>query len=695
MLTLKLGRTLAILFLLTFAICFTAESAFSQCGTYLKTNYRKLVPGFADYNLDDWNNDNKLDFWAFVYNPSTTTQDVYVYLNTGSFDWNWSSPIVMPTTIPAFSGNGQDAVHLIDIDGDGDKDIFFIQQRTFHTVYKNNGNGTFTPSPMQLFSDGQVMETIGFLDVNNDGRLDWLQLTNEPGLGNALAYRLANTDGTFGAINNIILNGDALSSDRVLGDFNGDGKTDIAIVTALQYRLLSNNGTGGFTIGNPVSLPLRKTHFISVGDFNNDGKSDILVQISPDSAPNETVRRNFVYYGQANGTFNTTEYPASNATDYAGLKTAEVNGDGKLDFIEFFNNVSSASPSYTVSINDGSGGFTKTEYKREIGQINDYIFADIDHDGKTDFFKKFNYGSSYVSNLFGDQIITIQNSQCQSFGETKKPNFNGNYSTDLISWNPNTGVWSPFDGFTLNSVPFANVSWGSGSLGDIPAAGDFDGDGRTDYAVYRNGTGTWYINQSANSSWYVLKFGLPGDIPIPSDYDGGGKTDIAVFRPSDGNWYFWYMETQQFSAVHFGAGGDKPVAQDYDGDGKTDVAVFRPSEGNWYYLRSSDQNYAVIHWGISIDKPVPGDYDGDGKADLAVFRNGDWYILRSSNGAFYFTHLGSNGDIPLPHYYSSESTRPAVFRPSLGVWYSSTFSQNANFAGSFNYTPIYIGLPNI
>ena len=57
---------------------------------------------------------------------------------------------------------------------------------------------------------------------------------------------------------------------------------------------------------------------------------------------------------------------------------------------------------------------------------------------------------------------------------------------------------------------------------------DYDGDGRTDVAVYRDGT--WFILRSSGGVIATGWGGLPQDIPVPADYDGDGKTDIAVYR---------------------------------------------------------------------------------------------------------------------------------------------------------------------
>jgi hypothetical protein len=105
--------------------------------------------------------------------------------------------------------------------------------------------------------------------------------------------------------------------------------------------------------------------------------------------------------------------------------------------------------------------------------------------------------------------------------------------------------------------------------------------------IFRPSTGQWYFgsgNNGGGSGCEVdrcFAFGMSGDMPVPVDYDGDGKTDAAVYR--NGEWYI--LRSADGGLTFMTWGGmvqDIPMPRDYDGDGKADIAVYR--DGTWVYF---------------------------------------------------------------------------------------------------------------
>ena len=201
-----------------------------------------------------------------------------------------------------------------------------------------------------------------------------------------------------------------------------------------------------------------------------------------------------------------------------------------------------------------------------------------------------------------------------------------------------------------------------GTYSPITAAVDFNGDGKTDYSVYRVSAGAgghqlrWYTTYNGVAGDTETAWGLDTDAVTPGDFDGDGKDDVAVWRgASGGNSAFYIIQSATVTVrfVQFGLEGDDPyMIADYDGDGKDDVAIYRPgatagAQSTFWWMPSDSgsplANHPVpISWGAgpedgSADFPVPGDFNGDGKADFCIYRN------NGSGGAQFWLHPGSGG----------------------------------------------------
>ncbi len=225
---------------------------------------------------------------------------------------------------------------------------------------------------------------------------------------------------------------------------------------------------------------------------------------------------------------------------------------------------------------------------------------------------------------------------------------------------------------------------------------DFEGDGRTDFSVFRLSENRWYIDRSSGGSYYHVQFGLSqSDVITPGDFDGDGKTDVAVWRTTDGVWYVLRSSDGVVQTYQFGLNGDEPVARDYDGDGKTDFAVVRRTGGQmtWYVNNSSNNSFRIEQFGLDSDFVAPGDYDGDAKFDLGVFRSGAgnvgiFYAQQSSAG-FMARQFGMGSDFVVPGDYDGDGkTDLAVVRQGTQyTWFILRSSDNTLFSRQFGAKP--------
>ncbi len=286
--------------------------------------------------------------------------------------------------------------------------------------------------------------------------------------------------------------------------------------------------------------------------------------------------------------------------------------------------------------------------------------TDMNGDGRTDYVTLRATNSPFTDGVSGSRKMLSNQAKRDQKGIRR----NGGSTT--VYW------YSGLNGSGSSSV----VQWGLDSDFFVPA--DYDGDGKTDHAVWRPAPATFaafYILQSADFTLKAELFGQNGDDPsVVGDYDGDGKADVAVYRQNATQSFFYFRGTTvnaggNITFLPWGNGSDEGITGDYDGDGKNDFCVRRnvSSANQFILLKSADNGVEFIDWGLFSDTDAPGDYDGDGKDDFAMVRGGanlSWYILERDGGGTGSNPIvwGLGTDDIVPGDYDGDS------RSDVAIW---------------------------
>ncbi len=381
---------------------------------------------------------------------------------------------------------------------------------------------------------------------------------------------------------------------------------------------------------------------------------------------------------------------AASPTTSGDYRTTGAGGAGQTNpppvtnLTAAFAGVSNPNGTWTLRMTDGGVGDTGSISAATLTLAGSALVPvqhvlDFNGDGKTDFSIVRNEGGGPSGDVAWYNCFNGQAEpgcwQFQSFGLASDffvpADYDGDGKSDIAVWRPDTSGVAAF--YIFQSATSTLRTDIFGQTGDDPTVtADYTGDGKADPAVYREGVSsgdqsTWYYRGSSGPNSGQVSFepwGSNGDFPAPGDYDGDGKSDFMIQRDGGGgqaNFWLRTNTTNNVSVTSFGLPTDVIVPGDYDGDGKTDIAVARASGGSivWFYQKSSDSSVVFAGpFGLSAtDYLVQGDYDGDGKTDIAVWRPSldttanFFYVLGSTSG-FFSKEWGQNGDYPVANYNS-------------------------------------------
>ncbi len=409
---------------------------------------------------------------------------------------------------------------------------------TISTIAASGNPGDYTLT-VTVFGNGSASPTgtVSFLDTSNANQ----SLATAPLTPAAAGLSLL----VAGA--NLL----SLPENFVVGDFNGDGIPDEAASNlnaggVIEVWLGNGDGTFKGAIESPVN-PALVFAFVTVGDFNGDGKADLAVADS--GAPGSVI----ILLGNGDGTFLQAAGTPATVNEPDSMVAGDFNADGNVDLAV----ANSGSNTLTILLGNGDGTFTPAASPATGSSPSSVVTGDFNGDGKLDLAVT-NASSNTVSILLGNGDGTF--TAATSPATDKKPvsvavgDFNRDGNLDLAVANEGgndvTILLGKGDGtFTAASSP---VIAGPDSV----AIGDFNGDGVADLAVAGSGAAVLLGNGDGTFTASVTlprvdDFIINYQWMVPADFNGDGRTDIAGLLNNEDDSFIAVLlsETQSATAT--------------------------------------------------------------------------------------------------------------------------------------------------
>jgi hypothetical protein len=452
-------------------------------GTFQAPVMLAAVTGVQQIYVGDLNGDGKADIAA------RGSYTVTVLLSNGRGQAPTRSDMIVGhnpevRAIPAFVA--------ADFNGDKHPDLATSGGDTrTASVLLNRGDGTFPSAdiePLALGGDFQASGLATQGDFNGDGRMD-IALASYSGYQSRIDVLLTQPDGGH-TIASTLLPGTLSVTMFTTGNFDGDGKLDLLVYSSGSGRMaiLSGNGDGTFTI-HPIPITARPFRAIVAGDFNGDGLDDIaaieVILIDTPFGKQAVGNQLDIFINQGDGVFGEPLAISGDGSDLTSLAVADFNGDGKQDITMVSLNMFGGDPPGTKWVLLGNGDGTFREPEHYPGQASAVSVADFNGDGKPDLLvfesniDSFGILLNQGGGTFAAEIVTHPGAQ---IGFIRSGDFNQDGHLDVIA--------STLYGDALL------LGKGDGTFGDAvyyatgPAraglAIDFNGDGKLDFVVPRD-----------------------------------------------------------------------------------------------------------------------------------------------------------------------------------------------------------------
>ncbi len=464
----------------------------------------------------------------------------------------------------------------------------------------------------------------------------------------------------------------------ITGDFNGDGIPDVAVLNQeLTYACIEEDtsclpgslsvylGQPDGTLGSPVNTTLSSTNPLALvaGDFNGDGRLDVAV-IYGTLVPLSTGNSVDVLLGNGDGSFQpAVSYGTGQGT--ASLVTADFNGDGKLDLAV----ANETDETVSILLGNGDGTFQPHfDYPASIGP-DQVVAADFNGDGILDLALAPGFSQENVVILLGNSNGTFQ-APIQTgivAGGIIAGDFNGDETPDLVFGN------SIALGNGNGTFQTPTLLDSTGQVLGALAAGDFNGDGKldlliTDTVVQTGGLGVSVILGNGNGTFqppsgqpYPFGPSSGASLPVsaltfaPDDFNGDGHLDFAAIVSSEVSVLIGHGDGTFASLADYptatGVTTGTFVTAGFTNDGYLDFATSTGVEisillGNG---NGTFQPYTDFDTGSQTSALAAGDFNADGNQDLAIAQpenNTVEIFLGNGNGTFQTGTTNATGNQP-------------------------------------------------
>ncbi|HEX5412102.1 MAG TPA: FG-GAP-like repeat-containing protein [Terriglobia bacterium] len=605
---------------------------------------------------------------------STALAQSYVF-GTGSF---------------AVTGYAPGAMAAADFNHDGKLDLAVANQGSSGTVsvLLGNPNGSFAAAVD--YSVGPLAPTgITAGDFNGDGNPDLAVAAQSP---ETIEIFLGKGDGTFQAPTSFQVTSVTNLGGLVSGDFNHDGKIDLALAntffSAGQVTILLGNGDGAFQPG--VDYPTAGSQSIVAADFNNDGNLDLAVG----SQYLTTGAVVSVLLGNGNGTFKAYASFSVSGFGTVQVTAGDLNGDGKPDLVAA--TATTAGAEVDVLIGNGDGTFQAAVTYSDPLPTNvteGIAIGDFDGDQIRDIAAANNSGNN-VSIFRGNGDGTFQTAVHYGAGIGPEQVIVGDFNSDgHLDMAASGGYFTGYVTVVLGMGGGTFTTWTDYPVAAPPAyssvTGDFNGDGSLDVATMGFTTsGSVSVLPGKGDGTFQNHVDTPvGSGPSYSaaaDFNRDGKLDLVVANtePVMGNGRL---------SVLLGKGdgtfldvNDIPIASlagniavaDFNNDGNPDFAtVQQVTNAASVFLGNGDGNFAKeiqvpISTNQSYGSIFTADFNKDGKADLAASINGGAISILLGNGDGSFqpaTNAFTGDSLVAVGDFNSDGKPDLVLTPSAAA----------------------------